>query len=55
MIFSAIEAGWTAEDWDLAREERAAILEYDEHLPRTIAENLGTAQTYRRYGRRPAQ
>lgn len=49
-LFSAIEAGWTAEDWMMARDERAAILEYDEWLPRSRAEELATVQTFKRYG-----
>ncbi len=53
MNFSAIEAGWTAEDWRMARDERAAILEYDENLPRQSAEQIATAQTFKRYGRCP--
>jgi hypothetical protein len=53
--FSAIEAGWTAEDWDIARNERAGVLEYDEQLPRYRAEDLATAQTVKRYGYRPKE
>ena len=33
-------AGWDADDWRVAYEERAAILEYDEGLPRLKAEAL---------------
>lgn len=51
--FSAVEAGWTAEDWDMARDERAGILEFDEKLPRRKADELATAQTFKRYGPRP--
>ena len=51
--FSAIEAGWTAEDWDFARLERAGFLENDERLPRERADELALAQTYKRYGPRP--
>ena len=45
--------GWAAEDWDVARSERAGVLEFDEKLPRRKAEELATAQTFNRYGPRP--
>jgi hypothetical protein len=38
------------EDWFTAYEERAAILEYDECLPRSVAESLAKVQTLKRYG-----
>ena len=35
---------WDDEDWQIAYEERAAILEYDEGLPRADAELLAREQ-----------
>jgi len=37
-------SGWDEADWQLAIEERAAILEYDEGLPRAEAEALAAEQ-----------
>lgn len=36
--------GWDEEDWQAAYDERAAILEYDEGLPRAEAERLAAEQ-----------
>jgi len=36
--------GWDEADWHFAFEERAAILEYDEGLPRAEAEALAAEQ-----------
>jgi hypothetical protein len=37
-------SGWDEEDWQVAFEERTAILEYDEGLPRATAEALAAEQ-----------
>jgi hypothetical protein len=37
-------SAWDEEDWQVAFEERAAILEYDEGLPRATAEALAAEQ-----------
>lgn len=44
-IFSAPDrSGWDGEDWQAAYEERVAILEYEEGLPRAEAETLARKQ-----------
>jgi len=43
---------WTDEDWQVAYDERAAILEYDEGLPRADAERLARMQVF---GDRPIE
>lgn len=55
MILSAIDEGWSKEDWQLAAQERAAILEHDECLPRARANSLAIGQTYTRYGQCPPE
>jgi hypothetical protein len=52
-VFSAIKEGWYAEDWHAARDEMAAILEYDQGNDRKRAFELATAETYKRYGSCP--
>jgi hypothetical protein len=42
--FPDFRVGWDAADWHFAYEERAAILEYDEGLPRADAEALAAEQ-----------
>lgn len=54
-MFSAIEAGWSKEDWELAVQERAAILEYDQRIARPRADQLAMALTYDRYGPCPKE
>ncbi|WGD32019.1 hypothetical protein AncyloWKF20_09460 [Ancylobacter sp. WKF20] len=39
-VFSLDRSGWDGEDWQATYEERAAILEHDEGLPRAEAEQL---------------
>ena len=45
-------AEWDEEDWQVAVDERAAILEFDQGLPRTEAEALawGQIETERKRG-----
>jgi hypothetical protein len=45
-------SGWDAADWQFAIEERAAILEYDEGLPRAEAEALAAQQIAAQHQRR---
>jgi hypothetical protein len=52
-VFSAIKEGWYAEDWHAARDEMAAILEYDQGNNGQRALDLATAETYKRYGSCP--
>jgi hypothetical protein len=49
-LFSAVEAGWTSEDWVLARDKLAAVLEYDQGNDQLRATELATAQTFKKYG-----
>jgi hypothetical protein len=42
--FRNFHQGWDASDWQFAYEERAAILEHDEGLPRIDAEALAAEQ-----------
>lgn len=49
-VFSAIKEGWTSEDWLIARDELAAVLEYDQKNERRRATELATAQTMTKYG-----
>jgi hypothetical protein len=53
--FSAIEAGWSAEDWLQTRDEAASVLEYDQGNERMRATELATAQTFAKYGRCPSK
>lgn len=52
-IMSAIKEGWYAEDWNAARDEMAAILEYDQGNESKRAFELATAETYKRFGACP--
>ncbi len=38
--------GWDKVDWQAAFEERAGILEFDEGLPRVVAERLAREQVF---------
>jgi hypothetical protein len=38
------DAGWDEEDWQVAVDERAAVLEFDQGLPREKAETLARRQ-----------
>jgi hypothetical protein len=42
--FPDFQGGWDEADWHFAYEERAAILEHDEGLPRIDAEALAAEQ-----------
>jgi hypothetical protein len=43
-MLARARSGWDESDWQFAIEERAAILEYDEGLPRAEAEALAAEQ-----------
>ena len=47
-------SGWDDADWQFAIEERAAVLEYDEGLPRADAEVLAAEQIAARRSKRCA-
>jgi hypothetical protein len=53
--FSAIREGWTKEDWIEARDECAAVLEFDQGQERSRATELATAATFGKYGRCPTK
>jgi hypothetical protein len=46
-MLARILSDWDESDWHFAFEERAAILEYDEGLPRAEAEALAAEQRRR--------
>ncbi len=46
-VASCRDKGWSEEDWQAAFDERAGILEFDEGLPRTVAERIAREQVFR--------
>ncbi len=45
-VASCRDKDWSEEDWQAAFDERAGILEFDEGLPRTVAEKLASEQVF---------
>jgi hypothetical protein len=45
-VASCRDNDWSEEDWQAAFEERAGILEFDEGLPRPVAERLAREQVF---------
>jgi hypothetical protein len=45
-VASCRDNDWSEEDWQAAFDERAGILDFDEGLPRTVAEKLASEQVF---------